>query len=87
MAVQELVEIKFRLADGSDIGPNKYASSTTVASLKDKLIAQWPKGCGISSLLYLIMCIYICVFMEFASFVAYFGALAIFNHYFVSSLV
>ncbi|KAK6773223.1 hypothetical protein RDI58_028461 [Solanum bulbocastanum] len=43
MAVQELVEIKFRLADGSDIGPNKYASSTTVASLKDKLIAQWPK--------------------------------------------
>lgn len=52
MAVQELVEIKFRLADGSDIGPNKYASSTTVASLKDKLIAQWPKGCEISSLLY-----------------------------------
>ncbi|KAH0705364.1 hypothetical protein KY290_010060 [Solanum tuberosum] len=50
MAVQELVEIKFRLADGSDIGPNKYASSTTVASLKDKLIAQWPKGCGIYSL-------------------------------------
>ncbi|XP_060173224.1 membrane-anchored ubiquitin-fold protein 6-like [Lycium barbarum] len=43
MAVQELVEIKFRLADGSDIGPNKYASSTTVASLKEKLIAQWPK--------------------------------------------
>ncbi|KAH0734205.1 hypothetical protein KY285_009912 [Solanum tuberosum] len=54
MAVQELVEIKFRLADGSDIGPNKYASSTTVASLKDKLIAQWPKGCGIYSLSYLI---------------------------------
>ncbi|XP_055810022.1 membrane-anchored ubiquitin-fold protein 6-like [Solanum dulcamara] len=43
MAVQELVEIKFRLADGSDIGPNKYASSTTVASLKDKLIKEWPK--------------------------------------------
>ncbi|KAK4354656.1 hypothetical protein RND71_026850 [Anisodus tanguticus] len=44
MAVQELVEIKFRLADGSDIGPNKYASSTTVGSLKEKLIAQWSKA-------------------------------------------
>ncbi|KAJ8539444.1 hypothetical protein K7X08_013696 [Anisodus acutangulus] len=31
------------LADGSDIGPNKYASSTTVGSLKEKLIAQWSK--------------------------------------------
>lgn len=44
MAVEELVELKFRLADGSDIGPNKYSSSTTVTSLKEKIIAQWPKG-------------------------------------------
>lgn len=43
MAVEELVELKFRLADGSDIGPNKYSSSTTVTSLKEKIIAQWPK--------------------------------------------
>lgn len=44
MAVAELVEIKFRLADGSDIGPNKYSPSSTVGSLKEKIIAQWPKG-------------------------------------------
>ncbi|KAL2489234.1 Membrane-anchored ubiquitin-fold protein 6 [Forsythia ovata] len=43
MAVEELVEVKFRLADGSDIGPSKYSSSTTVGSLKEKIVAQWPK--------------------------------------------
>lgn len=46
MAVQELVEIKFRLADGSDIGPNKYSPSSTVGFLKEKIIGQWPKGCS-----------------------------------------
>lgn len=44
MALKELIEIKFRLADGNDIGPNKYTPSTTVASLKEKIIAQWPEG-------------------------------------------
>lgn len=44
MAVEELVEVKFRLADGSDIGPSKYSSSTTVGSLKEKIIELWPKG-------------------------------------------
>ncbi|XP_042012702.1 membrane-anchored ubiquitin-fold protein 3-like [Salvia splendens] len=43
MAVHELVELKFRLADGSDIGPSKYNSSATVTSLKENIIAQWPK--------------------------------------------
>ncbi|KVH99559.1 Ubiquitin supergroup [Cynara cardunculus var. scolymus] len=43
MADDELVEVKFRLADGSDIGPSKYTSVTTVGSLKDKIISQWPK--------------------------------------------
>ncbi|XVE60426.1 hypothetical protein DITRI_Ditri05aG0127700 [Diplodiscus trichospermus] len=43
MAGEDLVELKFRLADGTDIGPNKYNSATTVASLKEKIIAQWPK--------------------------------------------
>ncbi|KAM7516788.1 hypothetical protein LguiA_006371 [Lonicera macranthoides] len=43
MAVEELVELKFRLADGTDIGPSKYTSSTTVGSLKEKILAQWPK--------------------------------------------
>lgn len=44
MAVEESVELKFRLFDGTDIGPNKYAPATTVASLKERLIAQWPAG-------------------------------------------
>ncbi|XP_009789083.1 membrane-anchored ubiquitin-fold protein 3-like [Nicotiana tabacum] len=43
MAAKELIEIKFRLADGSDIGPNKYMPNTRVDTLKEKIIAQWPK--------------------------------------------
>ncbi|EYU36523.1 hypothetical protein ABFS82_14G276000 [Erythranthe guttata] len=43
MAVNELVELKFRLADGSDIGPSMYNSGATVTFLKEKIIAQWPK--------------------------------------------
>ncbi|XP_008792746.2 membrane-anchored ubiquitin-fold protein 1 [Phoenix dactylifera] len=42
--VQEPLEIKFRLFDGSDIGPKKYAPATSVATLKENIIAQWPKG-------------------------------------------
>ncbi|WMV27076.1 hypothetical protein MTR67_020461 [Solanum verrucosum] len=48
MALKELIEIKFRLADGSDIGPNKYTPATTVGSLKEKIIAQWPKEAIVS---------------------------------------
>ncbi|EPS66518.1 hypothetical protein M569_08260 [Genlisea aurea] len=44
MATDELVELKFRLADGSDIGPSKYNSTASVSSLKEKIITQWPKG-------------------------------------------
>ncbi|XP_047341585.1 membrane-anchored ubiquitin-fold protein 6-like [Impatiens glandulifera] len=43
MAGEDLIEVKFRLADGSDIGPNQYSPTTTVGSLKEKLVAQWPK--------------------------------------------
>lgn len=42
MAVQ-LLELKFRLYDGTDIGPNMYALTTTVANLKESILAQWPK--------------------------------------------
>ncbi|GJN12758.1 hypothetical protein PR202_ga31065 [Eleusine coracana subsp. coracana] len=42
--VQEQFEIKFRLPDGTDIGPNRYAAASTVATLKETIIAQWPKG-------------------------------------------
>ncbi|XP_022751014.1 membrane-anchored ubiquitin-fold protein 5-like [Durio zibethinus] len=42
MAGEDLVELKFRLADGTDIGPGKYSPATTVAS-KEKIPVQWPK--------------------------------------------
>lgn len=42
--VQEQVEIKFRLTDGTDIGPKNFAVATSVATLKESVIAQWPKG-------------------------------------------
>ncbi|WCJ44539.1 Membrane-anchored ubiquitin-fold protein 3 [Euphorbia peplus] len=43
MAGDDLIELKFRLADGTDIGPSKYSPGTTVTTLKEKIIAQWPR--------------------------------------------
>ncbi|KAK2978576.1 hypothetical protein RJ640_006695, partial [Escallonia rubra] len=43
MAEEELIDLKFRLADGTDIGPSKYSPSTTVGALKEKILEQWPK--------------------------------------------
>ncbi|XP_074275190.1 membrane-anchored ubiquitin-fold protein 3-like [Silene latifolia] len=40
---EELVELKFRLYDGSDIGPFLYPPASTVAILKDRILAEWPK--------------------------------------------
>ncbi|CAM0904876.1 unnamed protein product [Alopecurus aequalis] len=43
-AEEEEVEVKFRLFDGSDIGPVRCnAATTTVAALKDRVVADWPK--------------------------------------------
>lgn len=41
--VQEQLEIKFRLPDGSDIGPKKYTEATSVSTLKESILAEWPK--------------------------------------------
>ncbi|XP_008790793.2 membrane-anchored ubiquitin-fold protein 3-like [Phoenix dactylifera] len=43
MAGDDLIELKFRLFDGTDIEPNKYDPSTTVASLKELILARWPQ--------------------------------------------
>ncbi|WOL08669.1 membrane-anchored ubiquitin-fold protein 3-like [Canna indica] len=43
MADEDLIELKFRLFDGTDIGPNKYKPSTTVASLKEFVVSRWPQ--------------------------------------------
>uniref|UniRef100_A0A804L612 UBL3-like ubiquitin domain-containing protein n=1 Tax=Musa acuminata subsp. malaccensis TaxID=214687 RepID=A0A804L612_MUSAM len=44
MPEEDLVELKFRLCDGSDIGPICYTSSSTVAMLKERIISEWPRG-------------------------------------------
>ncbi|KAK8684203.1 hypothetical protein V6N13_040233 [Hibiscus sabdariffa] len=54
MAGEQLVELKFRLADGTDIGPNKYGPDTTVASPKEKILAHWPRGYPFTSVLLLL---------------------------------
>ncbi|XP_050102178.1 membrane-anchored ubiquitin-fold protein 1-like isoform X1 [Malus sylvestris] len=41
--VQDQLEIKFRLTDGSDIGPKSFPAATTVVNLKESILAQWPK--------------------------------------------
>uniref|UniRef100_K3YAE7 UBL3-like ubiquitin domain-containing protein n=1 Tax=Setaria italica TaxID=4555 RepID=K3YAE7_SETIT len=45
----EEVEVKFRLFDGSDIGPVRCnAAATTVAALKERVVADWPKDKSVS---------------------------------------
>ncbi|KAF6137950.1 hypothetical protein GIB67_041823 [Kingdonia uniflora] len=44
MPEEDLVELKFRLYDGSDIGPIRYSSASTVATLKERIVADWPKA-------------------------------------------
>ncbi|KAI5065905.1 hypothetical protein GOP47_0018529 [Adiantum capillus-veneris] len=43
MAAQDQLELKFRLIDGTDIGPSSYPPATTVATLKESILAQWPR--------------------------------------------
>ncbi|XP_062025770.1 membrane-anchored ubiquitin-fold protein 3-like [Rosa rugosa] len=44
MPEEDLVDIKFRLYDGSDIGPFSYSSASTVEMLKQRVVSDWPKG-------------------------------------------
>ncbi|KAH7578411.1 hypothetical protein JRO89_XS01G0378300 [Xanthoceras sorbifolium] len=41
---QERIELKFRIYDGTDMAHTTYASSTTIATLKQRLVAEWPQG-------------------------------------------
>lgn len=41
---QDQFEIKFRLTDDSDIGPKSFPAATSIATLKESILAQWPKG-------------------------------------------
>ncbi|KAL5712916.1 hypothetical protein ACHQM5_015038 [Ranunculus cassubicifolius] len=40
---EESVELKFRVYDGTDIAHHTYASSTSIATLKERLVAEWPQ--------------------------------------------
>ncbi|EER88105.1 hypothetical protein BDA96_10G110900 [Sorghum bicolor] len=40
---KEPIEVKFRLFDGTDIGPSKYDPNTTVTALKEFVLARWPQ--------------------------------------------
>lgn len=44
----EYVELKFRIYDGADICHSSYASTTTIAALKQKLVSEWPQGLRLS---------------------------------------
>ncbi|KAI3905520.1 hypothetical protein MKW92_042814 [Papaver armeniacum] len=44
MPEEDLVELKFRLYDGSDIGPIRYSSASTISMLKERIVSDWPKG-------------------------------------------
>lgn len=44
MPEEDLIELKFRLYDGSDIGPFRYSPASTVAMLKERIVTEWPKG-------------------------------------------
>lgn len=50
MPEEDLVDIKFRLYDGSDIGPFRYSSASTVDMLKQRIVSDWPKGLAVLSL-------------------------------------
>lgn len=54
MPEEDSVELKFRLYDGSDIGPFRYSPASTVAMLKERIVTEWPKGLGF---LYLFICL------------------------------
>lgn len=43
MPEEDLVELKFRLYDGTDIGPFRYSPASTVAMLKERIVSEWPK--------------------------------------------
>ncbi|KAL3649112.1 hypothetical protein CASFOL_005515 [Castilleja foliolosa] len=41
--VDEQIELKFRIFDGTDIGHRSYSSSTTIANLKQRILSEWPQ--------------------------------------------
>lgn len=44
MPDEDLLELRFRLYDGTDIGPIRYSAALTVATLKERIVSEWPRG-------------------------------------------
>ncbi|GFP97429.1 membrane-anchored ubiquitin-fold protein 3 [Phtheirospermum japonicum] len=44
MPKEDLVEVRFRLYDGTDIGPFRYSPASTIDVLKERVVSEWPKG-------------------------------------------
>lgn len=44
MSEEDLIELKFRLYDGSDIGPFQYSPTSTIGMVKERIVVEWPKG-------------------------------------------
>ncbi|KAM7501280.1 hypothetical protein LguiB_000184 [Lonicera macranthoides] len=40
---EEGMDLKFRIFNGTDIGCRTYPSSTSVAIIKQRLVAEWPQ--------------------------------------------
>jgi hypothetical protein len=38
----QLVKLEFRLFDGTDLSPSKYVMQTTIATIKENILLQWP---------------------------------------------
>ncbi|KAK4754667.1 hypothetical protein SAY87_002771 [Trapa incisa] len=43
MPDEDLIELKFRLYDGSDIGPFQYSPASTIGMVKERIVTEWPK--------------------------------------------
>ncbi len=43
---QDTASLRFRLYDGTDIGPVTYATSTTVGAVKEAVLRDWPQACA-----------------------------------------
>lgn len=54
MAEVESIELKFRIFDGTDVAHANYPSTTTVATIKERLVAEWPKGLELFRLFYIL---------------------------------
>lgn len=67
--VGDQLEIKFRLNDGSDIGPKTFPAATSIATLKESVLAQWPRGV---LNLNIFLCLILFEFLCFTDFVTLF---------------